>query len=197
MTNSETAGWIGQWSPGIGDPDFIGWLTVVLYAIAAVLCWRAARECKKLPPKKAIRREIPLWRFLSIALWFLCVNKQLDLQTAFTEIGRMIALQDGWYEERQVYQKMFIEGLMLGGTFCACLLLAITWKLSRPIKLAMLGLCVLGVFILIRASSFHHIDQFLGSRVLGFKWNWIIEISGIGVVALAAYRRLNFESRPA
>jgi hypothetical protein len=190
MTNSEEAGWIGQWSPGIGDPTIIGWLTVVLYAIAAVLCWRAARECRKLPPKKAIRLETTLWRFLSIALWFLCVNKQLDLQTAFTEIGRMIALQNDWYEERRVYQKIFIEWFVLGGAFSACLLLVITWKLSRSIKLAVIGLCVLGVFILIRASSFHHIDQYLGSSVLGFKWNWILEISGIGVIALAAYRRL-------
>ena len=196
MTNTEDAGWIGQWSPGIGDPTIIGWVTVVFYAVAAVLCWRAARECKKLPPKKAIRLETKLWRFLSIALWFLCINKQLDLQTALTEFGRMISRREGWYAERQVYQKMFIEGLILGGAFCACLLLAITWKLSRSIKLALIGLCVLGVFILIRASSFHHIDQFLGSRMLWLKWNWIFEISGIGIVTMAAYRS-SCLSRPA
>jgi hypothetical protein len=194
MTNSEDTGWIGQWSPGIGDPTIIGWVTVVLYAVAAVLCWRAARECRKLPPKMIIRRETTMWRLLSIVLWLLCINKQLDLQSAFTEIGRMIALQNDWYEERQVYQKMFIEGLALVGAFCTCLLLFITWKMSRSIKLAMLGLCVLGVFILTRASSFHHFDQFIGSRLLGVKWNWILEISGIGVVALAAYRRFRQDS---
>jgi uncharacterized membrane protein len=192
MTNSEDTGWIGHWSPGIGDPTIIGWVTVVFYAVAAVLCWRTARECKKFPPRKAIRQEIKLWRFLSITLWFLCFNKQLDLQTAFTEIGRMIALQNGWYEQRQVYQKMFIEGLALGGAICACLLLVITWKLSPSIKLAMIGLCVLGVFILTRASSFHHIDVFLNTTVLELKWNWVIEISGIGVVALAAAQKLKF-----
>jgi hypothetical protein len=194
MTNSEDAGWIGQWSPGIGDPTIVGWVTVALYAVAAVLCWRAARGCKKPQPKRTIRPlETILWRFLSIALWFLCINKQLDLQTAFTEIGRLIALRDGWYEERYVYQKMFIEGLVLGGAFCACLLLVITWKMSRSIKLATFGLCMLGVFILVRASSFHHVDQFLDSGVLGVKWNWILEISGIGVIALAAHWRLRFK----
>jgi len=198
MVNSEDAGWIGQWSPGIGDPTIIGWVTVVLYAVAAALCWRAAHECRKPLPKKTIRPlETTLWRFLSIALWFLCINKQLDLQTAFTEIGRMISHRDGWYAQRQVYQKMFIEGLGLGGAFCACLLLFITWKMSRSIKLAVFGLCMLGVFVLIRASSFHHVDQFLGSGVLGFRWNWILEIAGIGVVTLAAYRRLMLESRSA
>lgn len=193
MTNSEDGGWIGQWSPGIGDPTIVGCVTVVLYAVAAVLCWRAARECRKLPPRRIIRRETMLWRFLSIVLWFLCINKQLDLQTAFTEIGRMIAFRDGWYEKRWVYQKMFIEGFVLGGAFCASLLLVITWKMSRSIKLAVLGLCILGVFILTRASSFHHVDMFLNSSVFGVKWNWILEISGIGVVALAAYWRPGFK----
>jgi hypothetical protein len=87
---------------------------------------------------------------------------------------------------------MFIEGLALGGAICACLLLVITWKLSPSIKLAMIGLCVLGVFILTRASSFHHIDVFLNTTVLELKWNWVIEISGIGVVALAAAQKLKF-----
>ncbi|MBI5891014.1 MAG: hypothetical protein HZB47_10080 [Nitrosomonadales bacterium] len=199
MTNSEDAGWIGQWSPGIGDPTIVGWLTVALYALAAVLCWRAARKCRKPPQpnKTMLPLETKLWWFLSIALGFLCINKQLDLQTAFTEIGRMISRREGWYAERRMYQEMFIAGLVLGGAFCACLLLALTWKMSRPIKLAMAGLCLLGVFILARASSFHHFDLFIGSSVLGIRWNWILEITGIGVIALAAFRRLMLEPRPA
>lgn len=198
MTNSETAGWIGPWSPGIGDPTFVGWLTVALYAVAAVLCWRAARECRTHQPKRTIHPfETRLWWFLSVSLWFLCINKQLDLQTAFTEIGRIISHRDGWYGERRSYQSMFIAGLGIGGAFCAGLLLFITWKMSRSIKLAVFGLCMLGVFVMARASSIHHIDLFLRSDVLGIRWNWIFEISGIGVITLAAYRRLMFESQAA
>jgi hypothetical protein len=96
MTNSETAGWIGPWSPGIGDPTFVGWLTVALYAVVATMCWRAARECRKQQPKKTVLPlETRLWWFLSICLWVLCINKQLDLQTAFTAIGRIISHRDG------------------------------------------------------------------------------------------------------
>ena len=197
MTNSENTGWIGQWSPGIGDPSIVGWVTVVLYAVAAVLCWRAARQCRKLPPIRTIRQEAALWRFLSIVLWGLCINKQLDLQTALTEFGRIISHRDGWYEQRYTYQKMFVEGLVAGGAICAGLLLYLTRRMSQPIKLAMLGLCVLGVFILARASSFHHFDSFLSSRVFGFRWNWILEIAGICIVALAAKQRLQLEPRSA
>ena len=28
-------GWIGEWSPGIGDPSVGGWLTLLLYGLAA------------------------------------------------------------------------------------------------------------------------------------------------------------------
>ncbi|MBU0621230.1 MAG: hypothetical protein KJ795_05235 [Gammaproteobacteria bacterium] len=197
MTNIEDAGWIGRWSPGIGDPTIAGWLTVAIYAVAAVMCWRAAQASRKLQPLKSVRPlETTLWWLLSIVLCFLCINKQLDLQTAMTEFARMLSRRDGWYAERRAYQQMFVVGLVLGGALCASLLLVITWKMSRSIKLAMLGLCLLGVFILTRASSFHHFDVFIGSSVLGIKWNWILEISGIGVIALAAYRRLQHVTNP-
>ncbi len=34
-------GWVGNWSPGIGDPTFVGWFTVVAYFDAALACWKA------------------------------------------------------------------------------------------------------------------------------------------------------------
>jgi|NGEPerStandDraft_6_1074524.scaffolds.fasta_scaffold00001_22 hypothetical protein len=191
MTNPENTGWVGSWSPGIGDPTIIGWLTVGLYAIAAILCHRAARRCKDVALQTYFwRRETVWWQFLAAALWFLCVNKQLDLQTAMTEIGRILARRQGWYAERRLYQEMFIAGLLLAGFFGACLALIVTWRMSRSLKLAMVGFCFIGVFVLIRAGSFHHVDVLLDSRVLAIKWNWILEIGGIVVVAFAAVRRL-------
>jgi len=38
-------GWLGHWSPGIGDPTPAGWLTVVVYAVATGMVYRViARE---------------------------------------------------------------------------------------------------------------------------------------------------------
>jgi hypothetical protein len=36
------------------------------------------------------------------------INKQLDLQTALTEFGRVLADNQGWYDKRQVVQVWFI-----------------------------------------------------------------------------------------
>ena len=51
--------------------------------------------------------------------WLVCalgVNKQLDLQTLFTQLARDLAMAQGWYEERRRYQVAFIIAIgLLGG----------------------------------------------------------------------------------
>jgi hypothetical protein len=42
---------------------------------------------------------------------------------------------------------------------------------------------------LIRAASFHHFDRIINQKFLGFRWNWILEMSGIGVMLVASYWR--------
>ena len=42
----------------------------------------------------------------------LCINKQLDLQSLFTDIGRVIAWKQGWYQERREFQKWFVLGVL-------------------------------------------------------------------------------------
>jgi len=32
----------GKWIPGIGDPTIIGWITVAVYFIVALICLKAA-----------------------------------------------------------------------------------------------------------------------------------------------------------
>ena len=59
-------------------------------------------------------------------------------------------------------------------------------RASRDKLLAIMGLIFLLAFILVRASSFHRIDRFLGLRLGGLKWNWILELGGILCVGLAA-----------
>src|SRR5947208_14886073 len=95
-----------NWTPGIGDPTLAGWLTVALYLVAAVLCWRLARQAGL---KNAVRsRERRTWRAISVLFLALGINKQLDLQTALTEAGRVLAHYQGWYEQRQLVQLAFI-----------------------------------------------------------------------------------------
>ena len=42
------------------------------------------------------------------------------------------------------------------------------------------------VFVLVRASSIHHVDIALRWEFLGLRWNWILELGGIAVVLVGA-----------
>jgi hypothetical protein len=209
----EGHGWIGSWSPGIGDPNVVGWLTVVLYLGASVLCWRqfhrlrhatgprasrsstalafltaflgGSRRLLALPP--AVRRRT-LWAGLALVLFLLGINKQLDLQTALTEIARMLARSEGWYGDRRPVQLAFIGAVALIGlmTFRTVFLLA-RGEL-RALRTVLAGTVFIITFVTIRAASFHHIDRLLGRDIGGFRMNWIVEVGGILFIIAGAWR---------
>jgi len=173
----------GHWTPGIGDPTWVGWLTVIAYWITAGLCYRKASWLRR---RWGTTRLSAFWFALAFILLFLGLNKQLDLQTAITEIGKYVAREQGWYARRRELQKLFIFGLGIAG---ASAWLSSYWLLRdiwRRIWLAAAGLAFLSTFIAIRAVSFHDIDQFLGWQWSGIYANWMLELGGIGCVGIAA-----------
>jgi hypothetical protein len=196
------AGWIGEWSPEIGDPTPIGWFTVVAYFVAAALAFRAFRSAAAgasvldtmrysfRKPASPHARVALVWWSIACLLGFLCVNKQLDLQTAFTELGKLVAHAGGWYDERRVVQLGFIAVLfVLAGVAFAALV-----RFGRPalarLRTALVGVVLLALFVCVRAVSFHHVDLLFGTDVHGFRLNWILELSGIFVLGYAASREL-------
>jgi len=176
-----------NWTPGIGDPTLGGWLTVVLYLVTAAVCWRLARRLGSDGP--GLHSEAIVWGAIAVLFVGLGINKQLDLQSALTEIGRVLAHTQGWYEQRGTVQLLFVAAIgaiCLAATLAFLLLIrrapAITW-------LAALGTILVLAFVGIRAASFHHVDRFIGTTVLGLRWNWILEIGGILMVLVAGWRR--------
>jgi hypothetical protein len=116
------------------------------------------------------------------------VNKQLDLQTLVTEVGRDVLRGWGEYDRRRGYQLAFIGAVAVG---CTALLAAALWLTRRdPGRRwpAAAGAAFVLGFVLVRAASFHHVDAFLGSTVGGAKWNWVLELGGVLLVAAAAWR---------
>ena len=71
-----------RWRPGIGDPSFMGWLTVAAYAGAAFTAWIAARRTSRAPGTVGGSRGT--WILVTILMVLLCLNKQLDLQSLAT-----------------------------------------------------------------------------------------------------------------
>jgi hypothetical protein len=179
----------GRWQPGIGDPTLIGWLTSAAYLAAAWACWRSYVLEAAIHRSAPVGKVVPwpwFWAILSVSLAALGANKQLDLQTLLTQVARDQAHQQGWYPQRRIYQARFIMGIAIGA-LAALALLAWScrhhWRKRLP---AMAGITALLGFVVIRASSFQHVDRLLGMRLIDPKPSWILEIVGIICVAVAA-----------
>lgn len=185
-----------RWRPGIGDPTFIGWFTVFAYACAAALALVANQSDPSDEDRRQRRGRKRLWLAVAFVMTCLCFNKQLDLQTLFTDLARVIAKEQGWYEGRRSVQLAFIL-LVLGGAVAFGGWLGWRFRfLWRDRWLLLAGLLFLLSFVAIRAVSFHHIDEFLGRRVFGFKMNWALELTGIGLVCAAAVMEWRRRGRP-
>ena len=176
----------GEWSLGIGDPTFIGWFTVFAYLAALLYCVRAMRRARaEGPPARVL---LLAWFALAGLMLALGINKQLDLQSWLTMVGREFAQRDGWYAERHEVQKVFIRAIILSG---AAVLVLGAWLLRRHLRdmwLAGLGAVFITLFVMVRASSFHHVDIFLSHGPGGVRMNWVLELGGIACVLLGARR---------
>ena len=183
-----------NWSPGIGDPTIGGWVTVVLYFLAVVTTWKTTNIVRA--RERFVAGERYTWRVISIMFCALGINKQLDLQTAMTELGRIFANHQGWYNERQTVQIWFIVGVAIVCVLITCVLLTLSRRAPPPTWLALVGTATVLAFILIRAASFHHVDRFLGATILGLRWNWVLEMGGISTVIVASeVRRRRLKTR--
>lgn len=180
--------WIGNWSPGIGDPTIGGWITVVLYAIAAWACYGVLRGERQQRTVLSVNERM-VWRLLTVAMIALGINKQLDLQSAVTEALRISAMEHGWYDHRRQYQEAFVAALPVLGLTALAAITVLVWSAPAPTLWACAGTAGLVVFVAIRAASFHHVDEMLGWHLAGFTLNWLLEMGSLVVIAWSAFAR--------
>lgn len=176
-----------EWSPGIGDPSAIGWLTVLAYFLCAYFSFRVLKYSDRVfdPP---IMRQKVLWLFITVAIGFLGINKQLDLQSLFTATARYLALEQGWYQDRRALQVAFIYSIAALGLVFMLGLILVYKRVLKAHLLAIIGLCSLVVFVVVRATSFHDMDSLIGRQVFGIYLNWLLELGGIALIAYNAIK---------
>lgn len=192
-----------SWRPGIGDPSLMGWFTVFAYfytAHKARLVYKAfqVNAIPKLTEAKAgLSKDALLWLMLAAALLLLAINKQLDLQSLFTDVGRSLARQDGWYTERKHVQWVFIRSIALVGFVLA---LGMVYYFRQNLEknyVAIAGFSFLVLFVVMRAASFHNFDDLIDYRILGIRMNWVLELGGIGLIAYNAGKLLKVKPNEA
>ena len=168
----------------VGEADFADWLTVAAYMLTALLAGRAGGKAWL----SRQTRDRVFWTITAVLLCFLGVNELLDLQTLLTDLGRVHARAYGWYEQHRQVQYVFVIVLGFVALAAGLGMLWLTRRTHPAVRLALVGLVFIGLFVFLRAASFHHLDDLLGQDALVFSWGTLQELAGIAIVALAAQR---------
>ena len=184
------SGWIGLWSPGFSDPHQAGWLITVAYLGAALLCFRACRWARL----DGLIRARVLWTALGAVLLLLGVNKQLDLQTLLIEVGKLMAQDQGWYEQRHVIQVVFVIAIAVSGVWAGGWLLRLACGEFRELRLALMGSVLLIGFIAFRASAFNHLDRLVGLSGGSLWFNSVLELVAITCIGAGSLTYCQYRS---
>jgi drug/metabolite transporter (DMT)-like permease len=148
---------------------------------------QAARCVAVDPIEAANQRQLAfVWALTTAVMLLLGINKQLDLQSFLTETLRDWAIADGWYEQRRKYQVGAIVALGAAGVLAVAAGAYLVRRVLRRAAGVVIGLGLVVTFVLIRAASFHKVDVILTHGPV--RWNWVLELGAIGIVAASALR---------
>ena len=173
-----------------GDHSFFGWMTVVLYFIAATMTGYKAKVTFR------NKESCYFWLGLMLFLILLGLNKQLDLQTNITQWLRSLAKAQGWYEQRRGYQLLFISIMGLAIPILLISLRMFLYHSWQRYKLTWVGIVLLLVFILVRAASFHHVDNIFYQTIGNLRYYQATEMFAILLIVIGSiyHKRLNVVS---
>lgn len=178
-----------SWRPEIGDPTVVGWVTCGAYFIVAFLSARVMIHYASIRITHQNEKNFYFWIFLTLFMIFLGFNKQFDLQTFITEFFRGLAKYQEWYASRRVYQAIFTKIVAVIAVTVLVVSLFESESLIRSNSIAFTGIILISLFIILRMSSFTHVDSFIKRDWMGMKMNWILELAGIALVGLGTIRK--------
>jgi hypothetical protein len=173
-----------HWRPEIGDPSLMGWMTTAAYAFATYTSLAAARRAGRAPGLPLGSRAI--WFMVMTLMAFLCLNKQLDLQSLLTEAGRILSYKLGIYEQRREFQKWFMICLLAVSSLGALSTLIFFRGFWKQHLLLLAGLVMVIAYITLRAATFQHLDLLIDRHLENPMTGGLLETGGIALILLAA-----------
>jgi hypothetical protein len=162
-------------------------LRVVAYLLAACLAFAAAwREARRSGRGEALAPAF--WASAGALFVVLAISREVDLASHIAGIGRGIFRTEGWYPDRRPLQKLVILAVLgIGGvaTLAGAALLVAHGR--TQLAFGFVAMMALGVFLVVRAISWHDIDGVLyRSSIESVQVNAIAELAVTGIAGLAA-----------
>ena len=174
------------WHPGIGDDSWVSWIIVGVYYGIALLALIFHIQGRRELGETGGKSQFYFW--LAMLLGALGIARHMGLLRWFTELGRALAREQGWYWQRTATQQEIIQSFYYG---CGLLFLLLIWLNRHTIVrygAVLIGVVMLIGFLAIRSVSLHSVDAMLNYRqILGVRWGTAFEIGSllwIGIMLL-------------
>jgi len=187
--------------PVINDPTLIGWITLVMYIIAAGLCaaaWLRARDRRHWPRRVGSTLDIArpaaesrFWAALTMLLILLGINKQLDVQTLLTEGAKRLAQAQGWYDRRAAVQVVFTVLACAGLAGLLFMFARLTWGAWGRHLLSLLGVSLILAYVVVRLMNIEGMDERVGVDFSLVEDLWAVEWAGLACIGISAVQRRN------
>jgi len=107
------------------------------------------------------------------------INKQLDFQTVIRNLGRKLALAEGWYAYRRLVQLVFFLTFILALIASCALYYRMLMRFIQQYRLSAVGCSLVALYVLIRIASFEHADHIIGFNMQSWPGLAAIEVSGL------------------
>ncbi|MCH2208677.1 MAG: hypothetical protein MK132_22790 [Lentisphaerales bacterium] len=171
-----------RWSLQVGDPTVSGWLITAAYIFVGLMSFKVFSGSKGYD-----LQEYKVWFYLALMFFGLGMNKQLDLQTIISDVGRWVATRLNLMEYRHLFKRAFIFGLFVS-------LVSFVWYYRIPLKsfikkyrIVGFGSALVIFFIFARALSFHifsiPFNEFLAHFEVYLVWEAIaLTLTLVGVL---------------
>jgi hypothetical protein len=163
------------------------WAVAAAYAAGAALAYLASRTSPV--------RERRFWLTAGALLLMMGVAKQLQLQDDITALARTVLRAAGWYDRHEEAQKLFAAILAIALLGVSALLGSWLRGSTPSVKTAAGVLWLLVAFVLVRAASFHAMDEWVIRERLGLRLGWWIELAGIAAIGACALVSLGARKR--
>lgn len=175
----------------LNDPTFLGWLTTGMYVATGVLCACAAYSPDHgMTVHRSVQRRLrAFWILLAVVLAGLAINKQLDLQTALTNMLRDDAELRGWYQQRRVLQIVFVACAIFAAAFGSWLLYRLLGPQWRVHRLALCGMLLLVLYLLLRVADIERAGEMLSVSLTADYARTALEWTGLICISIAAWKR--------
>lgn len=148
---NKTFSFVARWLSESGDTTMWSWVITIMYFLVIIVSLFYTKKIKKEKEKHF------LWVCISIFVFAMGLNKQLDIQILLTMIGKNIAWNYGLMDSSRTIWRTLAMVILISVFVLGSFILYKARKILHKEIVSLAGVAILMFFTLIRVGSISHI----------------------------------------